>query len=161
MKFFSNPDTSAYLREIAEEFGESTNSVRIELNRLSEAGLLVNQPEGRTIVYKANTSHPLYSEISQIVSKTLGIDQLILSVINRIGNLDYAFVTGDYANGIDSGIIDLVVVGDIDTDLSSKLSKKIEQKIKRKIRMLILNQDEYNNLVRKGQFEKQLVLYSK
>ena len=35
MKFFMNPRTRAYLRELASEFGESTNSIRVELNRLS------------------------------------------------------------------------------------------------------------------------------
>ena len=40
LKFFLNPSTSAYLRGLADEFGESTNGVRVELNRLMEAGLL-------------------------------------------------------------------------------------------------------------------------
>ena len=44
MKFFLNPGTRAYLRSLADEFGESTNSVRVELNRLSEAGLLGSEP---------------------------------------------------------------------------------------------------------------------
>jgi len=160
VKFFSNPETTAYLREIAEEFGESTNSVRIELNRLSEAGLLINQPDGRTILYQANKTHPLFPEISKIVSKTLGLDELALTIIERLGNLEYAFVTGDYANGIDSGIIDLVVVGNIDFNLFTNLSRKIEQKIKRKIRPLILNKYEFSELDQKGQFKKLLVLYS-
>ena len=47
LKFFLNPGTSAYLRGLAEEFGESTNGVRVELNRLSEAGLLESADEGR------------------------------------------------------------------------------------------------------------------
>ena len=39
--FFINPETRAYLWELAKEFGESTNSVRLELNRLTKAKLLV------------------------------------------------------------------------------------------------------------------------
>ena len=160
VKFFSNPETTAYLREIAEEFGESTNSVRIELNRLSDAGLLNSKPDGRTITYQANKAHPLFHEISQIVSKTLGLDQLVISIIDRLGNLELAFITGDYANGIDSGIIDLVLVGDVDSTLVTQLSKKIEQKIKRKIRPLILNQSEYSSLEEKGRFTNPLLLYN-
>jgi len=160
IKFFSNPETSAYLREIAEEFGESTNSVRVELNRLSEAGLLISKPTGRTISYKANKKHTLFSEVSAIVSKTLGLDQLALSIIERLGNMKLAFITGDYAKGIDSGIIDLVIVGDVDTTLLSSLSKKIEHKIKRKIRPLVLNETEYLELDLKGQFQNPLILFS-
>ena len=114
LKFFLNPENRSYLRELADEFGESTNSVRVELNRLTDAGLLESHDEGRTKLYKANTKHPLFSEIRAIVTKTLGIDQLVDQVIKRLGNVELAFITGDYANGIDSGLIDLVLVGEID-----------------------------------------------
>lgn len=36
----------AYLRGLAEEFGESTNAIRLELNHLEEAGLLTAETEG-------------------------------------------------------------------------------------------------------------------
>ena len=40
LKFFLNSNTTAYLRSLESEFGESTNAIRIELNRLEEAGML-------------------------------------------------------------------------------------------------------------------------
>ena len=55
MKFFLNPGTRTYLRELAAEFGESTNSVRVELNRLSKGKLLSSEYAGRTIEYRANS----------------------------------------------------------------------------------------------------------
>jgi predicted ArsR family transcriptional regulator len=64
VKFFLNPTMNAYLRQLADEFGESTNSVRVELNRLTEAGLLESYAEGNTIMYKAKESYPLYPEIN-------------------------------------------------------------------------------------------------
>jgi len=54
LKFFVNLDIHAYLRELAIEFGESTNAVRIELNRLTMAKVLQSKPNGRTIQYRAN-----------------------------------------------------------------------------------------------------------
>jgi len=72
MKFFLNPGTSAYLRGLADELGESTNSVRVELNRLSEAGLLESAEEGRTKVYRANTAHPLFPEIQRMGPRPWG-----------------------------------------------------------------------------------------
>ena len=38
VKFFLNPTMKSYLRELASEFEESTNSVRLELNRLKRSG---------------------------------------------------------------------------------------------------------------------------
>lgn len=35
-----NTSTKAYLRGLADEFGESTNALRLELNHLESAGLL-------------------------------------------------------------------------------------------------------------------------
>lgn len=146
LKFFLNPENRSYLRELSEEFGESTNAVRVELNRLAEAGLLQSQDEGRTKLYKANTKHPLFPEIRAIVTKTLGIDQLVDQVIRRLGNVELAFITGDYAKGIDSGLIDLVLVGDIDRAYLQNLIDKLEKMIERKIRVLVLTTKELQAL---------------
>jgi len=160
VKFFSNPDTRAYLREIAEEFGESTNAVRVELNRLSDAKLLNSAPEGRTIKYTANTTHPLFGNITQIVNKYLGLDEIALNIVDRLGNVQLALVIGDYARGVDSGIIDLVIVGDeIDRNLLDQLSRKVEDIINRKIRSLILTPGEFQNFEKQDRFKKPILLY--
>ena len=160
VKFFSNPETRAYLREIAEEFGESTNAVRVELNRLSDARLLNSAPEGRTIKYTANTEHPLFSDITGIVTKYLGLDQIAMNVVERLGDIDRAFVIGDYARGVDSGIIDLVIVGEnVDRNLLHELSKKVEKLINRKIRSLVLSPAEYPGYASQERFKKPILLY--
>ena len=41
LKFFLNSNTTAYLRGLEEEFGESTNSIRLELNRFEKAGFKI------------------------------------------------------------------------------------------------------------------------
>ena len=159
LKFFLNPGTSAYLRGLADEFGESTNGVRVELNRLSEAGLLTSSEEGRTKVYRANTSHPLFPELQRIAAKTLGIDQVVEQVISRLGNVERAFVTGDYARGADTGLIDLVLVGEIDRGYFDQLAEKIEKLIHRKIRGLILSREEFHRLKGRLEAEDALLLW--
>ncbi|MFZ5945172.1 MAG: winged helix-turn-helix domain-containing protein [Bacillota bacterium] len=160
LKLFLNPDTKAYLRGLSEEFGESTNAVRIELNRLTEAGLLESENEGRTKLYKANILHPLFPEIHNIVKKTLGIDKLIETILNHLGKIDLALVTGDYAQGIDSGIIDLVIVGEIDKTYLQFLVEKAEQIIERKIRTLVLNSVEFIKYQEKLEKNNSLILWS-
>lgn len=147
LKFFSNSSASAYLREMAKEFGESTNSIRLELNNLTEAGYLVTEEKGRSIYYSANIQHPLYNELKNLVHKYLGIDRIVDDVIHkllkRLGKLELAFITGDYAAGRDSGIIDLVVVGDIDQVYFKQLVDKVEKLISRRVRTLVLSEAEY------------------
>lgn len=159
LKFFLNPDTSAYLRGLAAEFGESTNAVRVELNRLTEAGLLETQKEGRHINYRVNTKNTLYPDINNIVKKYLGIDKLIEDIIKQLGNVELALLTGDYAKGIDSGLIDLVLVGDIDKPYLQQLAEKSEVLIHRKIRTLVVTAQEFTQLKEKYQKEKSLLLW--
>ena len=159
LKFFTNPQTTAYLRGLADEFGESTNGIRVELNRLSEAGYLESKAQGRTKLYRANTKHPLFTELHRIAAKALGIDQLVEHVVQRLGNVELAFITGDYARGVDSGLIDLVLVGDVDQTYLTELVKKTENLIERKIRTLVLSKREYDALRERFQKEKVLVVW--
>lgn len=142
LKFFSNQSNKAYLRSLADEFGESTNAVRVELNRLSDAGLLESENAGNTILYKANTKHPIYGDIRNLVSKYLGFDQIIQNVLHRLGELELAVVVGDYAKGKDSGIIDLRLVGKFDTVYLENLIPKAEAMIQRKIRYTMQQPDQ-------------------
>ena len=141
-----NPKTRAYLRELSAEFGESSNAVRVELNRLTEAKVLQCTSEGRTIKYQANLSHPFFRELSSVVRKMVGLDQVIEKVLFELGGLESAFVTGDYAEGRDSGLIDLVLIGEIDHSVLEHLTRRTEALINRKIRTLILSAPEYEDL---------------
>ena len=141
LKFFSHAN-SGYLRSLAKEFEESTNSVRVELNRLTDAGLLLSEDEGKTKVYRANQSHPFYTEIRNMVSKFLGLDELVEKIVKRMGNVEKAIITGDYAMGIDSGTIHLVLIGkDLDQDYLNFLTQKTYEKIQRKVQVDLLAQD--------------------
>ena len=161
LKFFSNKQSKAYLRSLAEEFGESTNAVRHELNNLSEAGYLISSENGRTIEYNANTNHPLYPEIRKMVHKYLGLNNIVENVIKKLGNVELAFITGDYAKGKDTGIIDLVIVGEINENNLQRLIVKAEIAIKRKIRSLVLTFKEYERLNKTLNPEKALWLWKR
>ncbi len=144
VRFFFNPGASSYLRALAKEFDLSTNAVREELNQLTRSGLLNSRKEGRQVLYNANRNHPLFSELNSMVGKVMGLDKVIDGIVNRLGDLERAYVIDDYAEGKDTGIIDLVLVGDVDPYHLNDLSRKTERYIKRKIRSLVLNRDEYN-----------------
>ncbi|MDK2801598.1 MAG: hypothetical protein PWQ70_3217 [Clostridiales bacterium] len=159
LKFFLNPESRSYLRELAEEFNESTNSVRVELNRLTDAGLLNSSDEGRTKVYRANTNHPLFPEIHSMVRKFTGIDQLIPQVLSKLGDIHSAYIVGDYARGTDSGIIDLVLVGEVDRTYLQNLIDKVEPMIRRKIRTLVLNDEELGSLKETLKLDEAITLW--
>lgn len=162
LKFFLNPKNSGYLRQLATEFNESTNGIRIELNRLNDAKILESHKEGRNKVYRANIKHPLFEEIRTIVLKSTGIDQVIENILRKSGDIELAFIKGDYAVGKDTGLIELVIVGDdINYDEIERVRKKTEALINRKIGTLILNQAEFKRLQANFEKEPLLVLMKK
>ncbi len=159
MKFFLNPENEAYLRQLSNEFNESTNGIRVELNRLVEADILDTATKGRNKLYRANISHPLFKEIRNIVLKSTGIEKVISNILDKLGDVKIAFIRGDYAIGHDSGLIELVVVGDnVNKSELERVRKKTEKLIGRKISILLLTSNEYKKLKSKFLSEPNLVL---
>lgn len=157
MRLFLNPGNRAYLRELVSEFGSSPSQVREELQQLSAAGLLTNEREGRQVYYRANDQHSLFPELNSMVRKALGMDHILESIVRRLGELERAILIDDYAEGKDTGIIDLVLVGSIDQANLSDLVNKTERYIGRKIRILSFTAEEYDamkpTLVQRPSFE--------
>jgi len=143
MRLFANPSCQSYLRELADEFGASPSHIKEELDQLSSSNLLVSKKNGRQVVFSANTNHPIFQELHSMVNKALGMDQILESIIKRLGHLQQAFLIDDYAEGKDTGIIDLVLIGDIDKANLMDLTTKTEKYIERKIRTLTMTQEEY------------------
>ena len=140
IKFFLNIANKGYLNSLANEFGESTNSVRKELNNLSSAGYLEKQNENNKIYYKANVAHPLFKTIQKIIHQHLGIEELLETVYNNIGDVEKVVLLGDYAKGIDSGLIEVLIVGqNINREYLDEITPKIKNKINRDVNFVISN----------------------
>lgn len=147
VKFFLNATTQSWLRDLEAEFGESTNGIRMELNRFEDAGMLVSRTEGNKKVFRANTNHPLFNDIHNILLKYTGIDQVIENILQRLGGLQQAWLIGDFARGRDSKIIDLLLIGEnINVENLVGYIAKVEELINRKIRYLILKEEEIFDL---------------
>jgi predicted nucleotidyltransferase len=159
VKLFLNPGTRAYLRSLAKEFEVSPNGVRTELNNLRRHKVLVSERDGRNVYFRANTSHPLFPELSSMVIKITGIDELVKSVVDRLGNLEAAYLVGDYARGADTGIIDVVLVGEVDKAQLEDFVAKTEAYIERKIRSLVLSREEFGRLQETKGFKPILKLW--
>jgi hypothetical protein len=142
-KFFLNSSTKAHLRGLEAELGESSNSIRIELNRFESAGLLNSLREGNKKVYQANLHHPLFCDIHNIIMKETGIDRVIEKVIHRIGKLMCVYLTGDFAHGKDSSVINLILVGnDIDLEYLARKVSQAEELVGREVSYIVMDPEE-------------------
>lgn len=133
LKLFSHPEAQGHLRGFAQEFDESTNSVRIELGKLHDAGLIVAQQDGQKVLYRPNIQNPFYGELCGLVSKYMGFDQLIERVLGQVGVVIGAYVVGDYAKGLDTGTIEVAIVGDVDSEFLERLTNRAQVELDRKV----------------------------
>lgn len=139
IKFFINVANNGYLRGLAEEMNESTNAIRKELNHLTEAGYLEKESRQNKISYRANRKHPLFSTLQKIIHQHIGLDSIVTTLLERIGSVRKIVVIGDYAEGKDTGVIEVLLVGnELNMDYISKLKVKIEVQIKRKVQFTTL-----------------------
>ncbi len=151
VKFFTTSANSGHLRGLANEFNESTNAIRKELNHLSEAGYLEKKEVSNKIAYRANTRHPMFSLLQQVVHKYLGLDLIVTQVLDRMGTVEKMELLGDYAKGIDSGTIEINITGkNINTEYTQSIIPKIEDVIKRKV-IFYYNEKDKNGIVLFGE----------
>ena len=85
LKFFLNSINIAYLRSVGDKFNESTNAVRLELNRFENAGMKQSEMEGNKKVYTSNAEHPLFVNLQQITRKYVKVDTIIENMISQLG----------------------------------------------------------------------------
>ena len=154
IKFFINQANRGYLNGLASEFNESTNSIRKELNHLSDAGYLEKYKDNNRIAYKANIRHPMFEILQKVVLKHLGLEEIIDHVLAQIGEVKEIHVVGDYAKGIDTGLIEVLLIGnELNTKYLTNLEEKIEKLIERKVQFIISN--------RKSSEQHSILLYQK
>ena len=148
-KFFLNSNMRAHLRGLGAEFGESTNGLRIELNRMENADLLNSVKDGNKKLYYANRKHPLFNEIHNIIVKDTGIDRIVDKVVHRLGNLEAVYLVGDMAKGHDSNSIELVMTGrGIDCEYLERKIKQARSMTGRKVSCKIVEPEDIGELIK-------------
>lgn len=148
VKFFINTLNTGYLRGLAKEMNENTNAIRKELNNLSEAGIILKDTQDAKVIYRANPSHPFFPLLQQIIRKYVGLDEIIETIASRVGGVKRIYLIGDYIQGIDSGIIEVVLEGTaINEEYIAQLCNKVEQEIQKKIQFHITPHFQHKGLL--------------
>ena len=160
LKFFLNSKNTGYLRSLEPEFGESTNSIRLELNRFEKAGLLHSAFENKKKIFRTNTNHPLFPELQNLLRKHIGLDEIVERVIKHLGKLEKVYLLGDLAKGNDSDTIDLWFVGEaLDEAYLKTLIEKTKKFIKRKLTYKVISPDELKKLSNSNRKNESLLLW--
>ncbi len=160
LKFFLNANNTGYLKNLEHEFEDSSNGIRLELNKLEQAGLLNSALVGNKKIFQANTKHPLFFDIHNIIMKYTGLDQIIETIVNRLGNVDAVYLVGTLAKGLESSIIDLIIIGDINKEYLLNLIDKAEPIIGKKIRYVLYQSEEFEIVKNQILTEEHLLIWN-
>jgi predicted AAA+ superfamily ATPase len=144
-KLLLNPTSTVYLRGLERDLGVSSNTVRLELNKLTDMQLIQEQVDDantKTKYYAVNTKHPMFKSLRGVIMQYVGLDQIIENVLGKLGNIDEVYLTGDLALGKNNPFVDLVIVGDVDKAYLYQLIERAERLIDKKIRIAIYQPEE-------------------
>ncbi len=142
-----NPASKVYLRGLERDLGVSSNTVRLELNKLQEMHLIrvqVDSDNTKVKNYVVNQGHPLFMTLRGIIMQFVGLDQIVDQIIKKLGDLDQVYLTGDLAEGKNSPFVDLVIVGNVDKSYVYQLIEKVEPLISKKIRVGLFKPNDFS-----------------
>ncbi len=112
---FGQPERSFYATELIGLAGAGSGAVQRELARLEQSGLVTVRRLGTQKHYQANPESPLFSELSGIARKTVGLAEPLREALAPLASrVIAAFVYGSVAKRRDTAAsdIDLLVVSD-------------------------------------------------
>ncbi|ATZ60992.2 MAG: hypothetical protein DDT41_00907 [candidate division WS2 bacterium] len=138
--FLLNPDRKFYVRELMRKTGENINSVRRELQRLEDIGILTSSVEGNMKYYVVDRKMPIYEELRGMFLKVEGIGGVLKEELSKLGEIKAAFIYGSFAKGEESlkSDVDLMVVGKIDEKDLIKVIRGLEERFCREINYIVL-----------------------
>lgn len=144
--FFSNPEESFYLRQIARLTAAGQGSVQRELKKLTEAGIIERLERGRLVYFRAVRSCPIFGELKGLILKTAGLVEVLRSALSPVSDkIDLAFVFGSQARGKAKAAsdIDLFIVGNVDELELHRFISQAEGLLNRSINYTFLTAQEY------------------
>lgn len=139
--------------ELRERLDASEASVHRELHRALDAGILRRRAIGRTHIYEAETTSPLYDPLRLLLERTVGVDGELRRALEDIPGVESAFIHGSFARSTrvkPSSDVDVVVLGRADPARVRKAVRAVEQRVGREIDVTTYGVDEFTDLLDSG-----------
>ena len=123
----------------------SDATVRQELKKLTRLGVVEARQDGNRTYYRANSGHPLYPDIRNLVLKTNGLADVLREALGGAADIKLAFVFGSVASATEKAHsdIDLMVIGMIGLRQLSKRLSGLEAKLGREVNPHVLTPEEF------------------
>ncbi len=136
----NSPDEQFYIREVAKLLRKNPSGVKRELDNLEKMGIVTSEKIVNLKYFQANKDSPLFSELKNLITKSLGLPGALKAVL-RASGAKAASIYGPYAEGNDVDSVDLFVIGALPS-LAKEL-KDLERRFDQKIDCIMMDEDEY------------------
>jgi len=154
----NSPDEQFYIREIAKLLRKNPSGIKRELDKLEEMGIVTSEKIVNLKYFQANKESPLFSELKNLITKSLGLPGALKAVL-RASGAKAAFLYGPYAEGQDESTVDMFVIG-ASPSLSREL-KSLEKRFDQKIDCTVIDEEEYRLKKKKGDANLKKILSGK
>jgi predicted nucleotidyltransferase len=156
---FANEERSFYLSEIARITGTSAGNVQREMNRLQKEGVVKSEKRGNLRYFELDKKNPVFSDIENIVKKTIGIEAELAEIFRKLKGISFAFIFGSYVKeGLrNESDIDIVLIGKPDEDELNKKISLAEKSIGREINYHLYSLPEFKKKIKRDSFLKNIV----
>jgi predicted nucleotidyltransferase len=142
--FFLNEKEKIYINEMAQRIDEYPANVYKKLVVLKQQGILIDSYEGKERYFFLNKDYPFLKEYKKIILKEVGFEKLLKDKLMEIEGIDSAYLFGSYAEGklSEESDIDLLVVGDFNSDKFQKIILEFQKKSGREINSMEITKKE-------------------
>ena len=150
--FFNDPEKEYYLRQIEKITGYSVGNIRRELLLLESEGLFEHRMLGKLKLYKLNTEYNLYNQRKDIIRKTISIEGRLSNIINKYGDIDFAFIYGSFARAKEksSSDVDVMIIGGVDIKKIKRDLFEYQSNLGREVNNIIYKSEEFLDKVKSG-----------
>jgi predicted nucleotidyltransferase len=142
---FAHKTESFYVRQIAALIDTEPGNLSRELRKLSEEGVLNSSIKGKEKYYIINKAYPLYKQLKEIISKSVGIESTLKSLVSGYNGIVLAFIYGSFAKDRQNKAsdIDLLIVGTMPRNDFIRKIRQFESEINREINFTVFTEEEF------------------
>ncbi len=147
---FEQPERKFYMRELSRLTGIGPGPLQHELSQLVEADLVLREPDGNRMNYRANPVNPVFPDLAGLIQKTCGMPVVIGNALKPLSaKISHAAIYGSVAKGTPGSRsdVDLLVIGDIEFGELVSAIEPVETKLGREISPRLFNESELHRRI--------------
>lgn len=142
---FADASRELHLRDLTRQSRLGLGTVQGELEKLSSSDLVTSRRDGNRRYYRANSTHPLFPDLQQLVLKTSGLRDVLANALHGIKGIEVAFVFGSLASnaGKAASDVDLFVIGDVGLRAVASALRGVGEVLAREINPITMTAEEF------------------